>query len=145
MIRPPLVDPPLADALRIGGVRVEATIGLRSPIWAAAPSDAPARKHPPPGTINIIAFVPVRHAEAALMNLLCTVTEAKLQALMELAVPGTGTASDAVTVLCPLSGRAEPFGGPRSIYGAGIARAVHTALRSGYETLPEDHRPPPQI
>jgi adenosylcobinamide amidohydrolase len=119
------------------GVRVEATVGLTLPVWAAAPGDlevgaaAPAPAAPRPGTINVVVFVPVRHTDAALANLLCTVTEAKVQALFDGDVPGTGTASDAVTVLCPLNGDAEPFGGPRSAFGAPVARAVHAAVSAG--------------
>jgi adenosylcobinamide amidohydrolase len=108
-------------------VRVEATVGLTRPTWAAAPDedcDVAA------GTINVVAFVPRRHTDAALANLLCTVTEAKAQALFHGGVDGSGTASDAVTVLCPATGPAEPFGGPRSVYGARVARAVDAALRA---------------
>ena len=114
------------------GVRVEATVGLSLPVWAAAPADegtlAEAAR---PGTINVVAFLPARHSDAALANVLCTITEAKVQALVEAGVPGTGTASDAVTVLCPADGAAEPFGGPRARYGAPLARAVHAALHTG--------------
>ena len=73
----------------------------------------------PPGTVNVVAFLPVRHSDAALANVLCTITEAKVQALLDGGISGTGTASDAVTVLCPASGPAQPFGGPRSEFGAG--------------------------
>jgi len=115
-------------------VRVEATVGLRLPVWAAAPEDARGREMArPPGTINVVAFVPTRHSDGALANLLCTVTEAKAQALADGGIQGTGTASDAVTVLCPRSGPVEPFGGPRSTYGAPLARAVYGALRAGME------------
>jgi adenosylcobinamide amidohydrolase len=104
-------------------------------VWAAAPAgtDSAAERAAAgrPGTINVVAFVPVHHTDAALANLLCTVTEAKVQALADHGVPGTGTASDAVTVLCPADGPAEPFGGPRSAYGAPLARAVHAALCDG--------------
>ena len=79
----------------------------------------------------MVAFLPVRHTDAALANILCTVTEAKVQALLDGGVAGTGTASDAVTVLCPASGPAEPFGGPRSEFGSRVARTVYAALRSG--------------
>ena len=120
------------------GVRVEATVGLSLPGWAAAPQSADelqTRKHAGlPGTINVVAFVPVRHSDAALANLLCTVTEAKVQALFDGGISGTGTASDAVTVLCPTSGPVEPFGGPRSIYWAPVARAVYAALRAGMDS-----------
>jgi adenosylcobinamide amidohydrolase len=114
------------------GVLVEATVGLSLPVWAAAPEDARAREMAwLPGTINVVAFVPACHSDAALANLLCTVTEAKAQALADGGIQGTGTASDAVTVLCPSSGPVEPFGGPRSAYGAPLARAVYAALRAG--------------
>ncbi len=118
-----------ASAAEDGAVRVEATVGLARPVWAAAPAEECDLVAP--GTVNIVAFVPVRHTDAALANLLCTVTEAKVQALLDGKVDGTGTASDAVTVLCPATGRAEPFGGPRSEFGAPVARAVYAALRSG--------------
>ena len=111
------------------GVRVEATVGLDRPVWAAAPvEDAVAAA---PGTVNVVAFLPVRHTDAALANILCTVTEAKVQALLDGGVAGTGTASDAVTVLCPTTGPAEPFGGPRSAFGSRVARAVYAAVCSG--------------
>jgi len=108
-----------------GGVRVDATVGLTLPVWAAAPDATAAAR---PGTINIVAVLPVRLTGAALLNALCTATEAKTQALLDAGVPGTGTASDAVTVACPASGPAEPFGGPRSVWGARLARAVHGAV-----------------
>jgi adenosylcobinamide hydrolase len=114
-----------------GGVQVEATVGLDRPVWAAAPAEDAVVAAGTPGTINVVAFLPVRHTEAALANILCTVTEAKVQALLHAGVAGTGTASDAVTVLCPASGPTEPFGGPRSEFGSRVARAVYAALRSG--------------
>ena len=83
------------------------------------------------GTINVVAFVPVRLADAALVNAIATVAEAKAQALIGLDVPATGTASDATCVLCPTGGPAEPYGGPRSTWGARLARAVHAAVRAG--------------
>ena len=112
-------------------VRVEATVGLSRPVWAAAP--AGECEVAAPGTVNVVAFLPVRHTDAALANMLCTVTEAKVQALLDGGVAGTGTASDAVTVLCPPTGPAEPFGGPRSEFGARVARATYAALRSGMQ------------
>jgi adenosylcobinamide amidohydrolase len=86
---------------------------------------------PAPGTINIVARLPVRLTDAALLNALTTATEAKSQALLTAGVPGTGTASDAITVACPASGPTQPFGGPRSTWGARLARAVHDAVRAG--------------
>ena len=111
-----------------GGVQAEATVGLTHPTWAA---DVDGAHGASPGTINIVAFLPVRLAPAALLNALCTATEAKAQALFETGVPGTGTASDAVAVGCPATGHAEPFAGPRSAWGARLARAVHAAVLAG--------------
>lgn len=112
-----------------GGAVVEATVGLTHPTWAADADDAVAT--PWAGTINILVTLPVRLTDAALLNALCTATEAKTQALLAAGIPGTGTASDAATIVCPPTGPAEPFGGPRSVWGARLARAVHDAVRAG--------------
>ncbi|WP_214326750.1 adenosylcobinamide amidohydrolase [Nonomuraea sediminis] len=115
------------------GVEATATVGLRVPTWAAAPAGtvdpelAPIRV----GTINILVVVPVAMTDAALVNAVMTVTEAKTQALVEAGFAATGTASDAVCVAVPDHGTPEIFGGPRSDWGARIARAVHAAVRQG--------------
>jgi len=116
------------------GVRVWATVGLGAPIWAAAPAP-PVDAHPDAargvGTVNIVALVPARLSDAALVNAVATVVEAKAQALRELRLPATGTATDAVTILCPLAGPPAPYGGPRSRWGAPLARAAHRAVLAG--------------
>ena len=111
-------------------VRVWATVGLGAPIWAAS---APVSESLPErvGTVNIIAFVPVRLSDAALVNAVATLTEAKAQAIWELGLSATGTATDAVTVLCPVDGPPAQYGGPRSRWGAPLARAGHAAVRAG--------------
>ncbi|MFD6608547.1 adenosylcobinamide amidohydrolase [Micromonospora chalcea] len=120
-----------------GGVRVWATVGLGTPVWAAALEPAPpAAPEPAPpaqrvGTVNIVAYVPERLGDAALVNAVATATEAKAQAIWELGLPATGTPTDAVTVLCPADGDPAPYGGPRSAWGAPLARAVHAAVRAG--------------
>lgn len=121
----------LASAVRVedGGVSVETTVGISHPVWAA--SAAPPEAEPRAGTINVVAFVPAAFSEAALLNALCTITEAKSQALLLAGIEGTGTASDAVTVVCPTGGAREAFGGPRSRWGAPLARAVCAAVGSG--------------
>jgi adenosylcobinamide amidohydrolase len=113
-----------------GGVMVEATVGLTHPAWAADIDDRDTAPAPTPGTINVVAYLPVRLTDAALLNALCTVTEAKTQALLAAGVPGTGTPSDAVTVVCPTTTPAEPFAGPRSTWGARLARAVYQAVHA---------------
>jgi adenosylcobinamide hydrolase len=109
------------------GVDVSVTTGIGAhPTWAAAPAAIPE----PVGTINAICWLPRRLSPAALVNAVATVAEAKAQALFEAGVPGTGTPTDAVAILCPVSGEPEPFGGPRSLIGGALARAVHGAIRA---------------
>ncbi|MDG4822390.1 adenosylcobinamide amidohydrolase [Asanoa sp. WMMD1127] len=112
-----------------GDAEVWATVGLGKPIMAAADHVIPHQHRP--GTINIVAFLPQRLSDAALVNAVATITEAKAQALWELGLHATGTATDAVTVLCPADGPAEPYGGPLSLWGGRLARAAHRAVREG--------------
>jgi adenosylcobinamide amidohydrolase len=114
---------------RDGGVEAVATVGLRVPTWAAAPDGDPVNARP--GTVNIVVVVPVAFCDAALVNAVMTVTEAKTQALLEAGVPGTGTASDALCIAVRDGQPEELFGGPRSVWGARIARAVHQAVLRG--------------
>jgi adenosylcobinamide amidohydrolase len=111
------------------GVDVVATVGLGQPILAAAPDDG--RPMPLVGTVNVVAVVPERLTDAALVNAVGTATEAKAQALADLGLRATGTATDAVCIFCPADGRASSFGGPRSAWGARLARAVHQAILNG--------------
>ncbi len=112
-----------------GGVDAQATVGVSHPTWAASDEAGVASRAP--GTINMVVFVPVRLDDGALLNALTTATEAKSQALWDAGVAATGTPSDAVTVLCPLDGDHERFGGPRSLWGARLARVVHDAVFAG--------------
>jgi adenosylcobinamide hydrolase len=115
------------------GVTVWATVGLGAPIWAAAPVSAAETTV---GTVNVVVDVPVRMSDAALVNAVATVAEAKAQAVWELGLQATGTATDATCVICPTGGPAETYGGPRSTWGARIARAVHQAVRYGPVSRP---------
>ncbi len=111
-----------------GGVEVTATVGLGHPILAA-PDDG--RPVPLVGTINVLAIVPARLSDAALVNAVATATEAKAQALADLGLDATGTATDALCIACPAEGSPAAFGGPRSMWGSRLARAVHTAVLAG--------------
>ena len=73
-------------------------------------------------------------SEAALVNAVATVAEAKAQAFWELGLAATGTATDATCVICPTGGPAAAYGGPRSTWGARIARAVRQAVLAGAAT-----------
>ncbi|MGI8308277.1 adenosylcobinamide amidohydrolase [Saccharopolyspora hattusasensis] len=124
-----------------GGVQASVTTGVSHPVWAAARE--PAAQAWTPGTINAVCWSPVRLSEAALVNAVATVAEAKAQALVESGVAGTGTVTDATVVLCPLDGEAEPYGGPRSRVGAGLARTVHAAVTAGLRVQHPRHREDP--
>ncbi|WP_406282119.1 adenosylcobinamide amidohydrolase [Embleya sp. NBC_00896] len=115
------------------GAEAAVTTGVGLPTWAASPAEGAAGS-PPPGTINIVAAVPVALSDAALVNAVATVTEAKVQALLDAGYACTGTPSDAVCVAAhtPAPGiPPEPFGGPRSPWGARLARAVYAAVLHG--------------
>jgi adenosylcobinamide hydrolase len=111
-------------------IDVYATVGVRAPTWAASDEEV-IEDLEAPGTINIVAFLPVRLSPGGLLNALTTATEAKSQALWDAGIAATGTASDAVCVVCPIEGAQDPFGGPRSVWGSRLARAVHRAVLTG--------------
>lgn len=117
-----------------GGVTATATCGLGVRGWAAAEAEGiggPQR----PGTVNIVVTLPAPLTDAALVNAVATATEAKVQALLDAGLDCSGTPTDSVCVAAPApspdSGTAEPFAGPRSRWGARLARAVHAAVLEG--------------
>ena len=69
------------------------TVGVRRPVWAFDSAEAlPQREMrlvpdtagmPKPGTINLVCLVEQRLSDAALVNAVATITEAKTQALSE--------------------------------------------------------------
>jgi adenosylcobinamide amidohydrolase len=116
------------------GVWAAATVGLRVPTWAAASANPAGHEPLPawkPGTINIIVSVPIPLRDAAYVNAVITATEAKTQAVLEAGFRATGTASDAICVAAPAAGEPADFAGPRSLWGARIARAVYSAVYAG--------------
>lgn len=109
---------------------VTAAVGVRG--WAASPG-AGSLRPPAPGTINIVAALPVALTDAALVNAVATATEAKVQALLESGYDCSGTPTDAVCIAARVphgNDEMQAFAGPRSLWGARLARAVHTAVRS---------------
>lgn len=112
---------------------VDATVGVTKPTWASDRDDVYTSWRP--GTINIVVQVPVGLDPAAAVNAVMTVTEAKTQALLDAGIPGTGTASDSVVICWPPDHQpVERFAGPRSLWGARLARAVYQAVSAGIET-----------
>ncbi|MET9809460.1 adenosylcobinamide amidohydrolase [Streptomyces halstedii] len=115
-----------------GGVTATVTSGLGVRGWAAAPAEGTGAPLPP-GTVNIVVTLPVALSDAALVNAVATATEAKVQALLDAGLDCSGTPTDAVCVAAPDPGTdaGEPFAGPRSLWGARLARAVHRAVLTG--------------
>jgi adenosylcobinamide amidohydrolase len=111
-----------------GELVATATVGLTVPTWAAS-DDQPLE--PLPGTVNVVAWVPARLSLSAMVGAVGTVTEAKVQALLDAGVPGSGTPSDAVCIACPTDGPVVPFAGVRSEWGSRLARVVHAAVGAG--------------
>jgi len=114
-----------------GGVEVTATVGLDQCVLAAAPPDPLANPAHLAGTVNLIAVLPERLSDAALVNAMATATEAKSQAIRDSGIDATGTPTDALCIVCPDEGRPHSFGGTRSLWGARLARAVHAAVLAG--------------
>ncbi|WP_399131989.1 adenosylcobinamide amidohydrolase [Streptomyces sp. ITFR-16] len=114
------------------GVTATATCGLGVRGWAAAPAEGTGGR-PEPGTVNIVVTLPVPLSDAALVNAVATATEAKVQALLDAGLDCSGTPTDSVCIAAPApdTGPGEPFAGPRSVWGARLARAVHAAVLEG--------------
>lgn len=108
-----------------------ATVGL-SRTWAAG---SPLRPVAGAGTINLIVLLDAGLEDAAGLNLIATVTEAKVLTLAafwivtEEGEPASGTASDAVVVAWPAQATARfKFGGPATPPGWAAAAATRAAL-----------------
>ncbi|TXS42964.1 adenosylcobinamide amidohydrolase [Streptomyces sp. or43] len=116
------------------GVTAVATCGLGVRGWAAAAAEGSGGPQPP-GTVNIVVTLPAPLTDAALVNAVATATEAKVQALLDAGLDCSGTPTDSVCVAAPApspdTGSGEPFAGPRSLWGARLARAVHAAVLEG--------------
>lgn len=112
------------------GVRVWATVGLGNAVQAADSSDIDGGEGDRVGTINVVAYVPARLSDAALVNAVATVAEAKAQALRVLGIDATGTSTDATCVFVAdgPTGFDELYGGPRSRWGRPLALAAYRAI-----------------
>ena len=118
------------------------TVGLSRPISVvrAVPATAPV------GTINSVVVLDADLDDAALVNVLATVSEVKAVLLGAASVrcddgaPATGTATDAIAVAATARGSRYAFGGPSTVPGAAAARAAHRALDRGIARWLEAHR-----
>ncbi len=107
------------------------TAGLRR-TWAAGSPPGPVAQA---GTINLIVVLNAGLEDAAGLNLIATVTEAKVLTMASFGIvteegePASGTATDAVVVAWPVE--ATPrfrFGGPATSPGWAAAAATRAAL-----------------
>ncbi|MEU9106887.1 adenosylcobinamide amidohydrolase [Streptomyces xanthophaeus] len=125
------------------GVDGVVTAGIEVRGWAASPVEGtlgPAD----PGTINIVAALPVMLSDAALVNAVATATEAKVQALLDAGHDCSGTPTDAVCIAARTSRAGEEvhaFAGPRSLWGARLARAVYQAVLAAASDQPVQRQP----
>lgn len=112
-----------------------ATAGVERPLAAGSqpgPCDVA-------GTINLIVLLNRMLAPAAALNVMTTVVEAKVLALLAAGVrtpagePASGTATDAIVVAYPLEGGVLPFGGPATSVGFAAAAATRQALGAALE------------
>ncbi|MER7576510.1 adenosylcobinamide amidohydrolase [Streptomyces sp. NPDC126514] len=118
-----------------GGVHAVATAGLGVRGWAASPAEGTVTA-PRVGTINIVAILPAALTDAALVNAVATATEAKVQALLDAGYDCSGTPTDAVCIAARSphpDDEVHAFAGPRSLWGARLARAVHAAVLGAAE------------
>ena len=81
------------------------------------------------GTINIIAVSPVPLTDAAKVNSFIVITEAKTAAMRSLGHEETGTTSDAMAIVSPISGKKEMYCGTGTSLGISLARSVRDAVR----------------
>ena len=82
------------------------------------------------GTINIIGISPVPLTDAAKINILIPMTEAKSAAMGILGYRETGTTSDAIAIVSPIGGERQPYAGSGVPLGISMARSVKAAVIS---------------
>lgn len=117
-------------------VHAVATVGLGNALAAGDPATASLPSSP--GTINILCHVPLPLTDAALVESVALVAEARTAALFEMPVssplsgrPASGTGTDCIVVTCPPSGDPTPYAGKHGPVGAAIGAAVRSAVAAG--------------
>jgi len=117
------------------------TVGLSNPASAGRTAVAAWL----PSTINTILVVDAAATPAVLVNLVMTVTEAKVMVVAEAGVrtldgdPASGTSTDAIVIAATGRGRRCEFGGPVSDLGWAAARAARAALSTGVDRWMREH------
>ncbi len=104
------------------------TAGISNAINAGESSREGMVPHRQVGTINIMVITDKPLDDCGLANAVMTVTEAKTAALRDHGVPGTGTTSDAVLIVCPQDGERCLWAGTGSDHGISMAMAVRRGV-----------------
>ena len=81
------------------------------------------------GTINIIGISEIPLTDAAKVNSIIAMTEAKTAAMNDLGFKETGTTSDAIAIVCSKEGERVNYAGTGFGVGIALARSVRDAVR----------------
>ncbi|MDG1478033.1 MAG: adenosylcobinamide amidohydrolase [Myxococcota bacterium] len=120
------------------GVCVEAvaTVGLSNALRVGDPPG-----FAPLGTINLLVRISVPLTEAALVEAICIVTEARTAAVASASwpsrrtgAPATGTGTDCIVVAAPLAGTAQPWCGKHTAAGSALGQATLSVIGDGVRT-----------
>jgi len=113
-----------------------ATVGLGNALCVGDPVRGPE----PVGTINILCHVSVPLSDAALLEAMSLVVEARTAALLAFEVKSTvsealatGTGTDCVVVACPKEPEPAIYSGKHTAIGSAIGRSVLLAMRAATE------------
>jgi adenosylcobinamide amidohydrolase len=117
-----------------------ATVGLSNGERVGQRSTEPVRV---PGTINILLHVSQALSQAAMIETVSIVTQARTLAVIEAFVPRagvqvTGTGTDCIVVAAPLDGEPANFAGLHTGIGEAVGKAVYHVMRDGIAVWRED-------
>lgn len=117
-----------------------ATVGLSNGERVGQRSAEPVRV---PGTINILLHVSQALSQAAMIETVSVVTQARTLAVIEAFVPRggvqvTGTGTDCIVVAAPQDGEPANFAGLHTAIGEAVGKAVYHVMREGIAVWRED-------
>lgn len=98
---------------------------------------------PQPGTVNTLVHVSEPLSEAALVETVSIVTQARTAAILEAGVCRegrivTGTGTDCIVVAAPATGEGARFAGLHTAVGEAVGRAVYRAIAEGVAVWQQD-------
>ncbi len=120
------------------GIRAEAvaTVGLSNALRVGDPPG-----FAPLGTINLLIRLSAPLTDAALVEAICVVAEARTAAVSAASwpsrrtgEPATGTGTDCIVVAAPLSGEPLPWCGKHTAAGSALGQAALSVIRDGVGT-----------